>query len=127
MPLTLSVVGGDGISGSGVRMNIALPDAGVVATVQGVYVPPSIGQPQPGGQQAPVNFMGSQSQTYTNGGYWGIQMNTTTGALSNLFTGGVPTASAGNILLAYQLMPATTTLSTQGGWVFPCLASVNPL
>ena len=40
MPVTMSIVGGDGINAPAIRMNISLPDSGTSVPVQGVYVAP---------------------------------------------------------------------------------------
>jgi hypothetical protein len=131
MPITLSPVGGDGVSCALIRLNVQLPDSGTTANVQGCYQVPAIGQ----AQQTPQPLL-TFNQNLTSPGvpgsgsnYFLAQVNTTTGAVTSL-TGTVPqTASAGNVALFQQTIPSgsPTAISQQGGFVFSWLGTVCPI
>lgn len=134
MPVTMSIVGGDGINAPAIRMNIQLPDTGTSVPVQGTYVATAAAGTQPGTQQVPINFSGTQTQTYTSGYYWMLELGVTVGGtgaalagtLTSKFGATMPTQDSGTFVLFTQLMPATSTISQQGGFTFPSLATVPP-
>ncbi len=132
MPITLSPVAGDGINAPAIRCNVNLPDSGTSVAVQGVYVAPSIGQTQPGGQQAPISFSGTVTSPGVPGSgtnYWITELNTTTGVIqTKASTTAIPTADAGNIVLFSQSIGvgAPSAVSQQGSFSFPWLGTVSP-
>ncbi len=137
MPVTQSLVGGDGISLAAIRMNIATPDSYASIVVQGVYVPPFLAQVPPASQQTPIPFTGG---TITTANYpnvpgsgsvsWICMLNPTTGAITTAqnATATPPAATAGTILLFSQVIPSGSPAApTQWpAMVFPWLGCVAP-
>jgi hypothetical protein len=77
--VTISPVAGDGVGSPASRANIQLPDSGNTVGVQGIYVPPSIGQ-IPQGIISPVTFFGTVTSPGVPGSgsnYWITELNTT--------------------------------------------------
>ena len=107
--MTISPVPGDGMGSLALRANIQLPDSGNTVSVQGIYVPPSIGQ-IPQGTTSPVTFSGTVTSPGVPGSgsnYWITELNTTTGVLSvKTSTMATPPPGAGNVTLFPQPFPA---------------------
>ncbi len=131
MPVTISPVAGDGVGSPAIRANIQLPDSGSTINVQGIYVPPSIGQTLQG-ITTPVSFSGTVNSPGVPGSgnnYWITELNTTTGALAvKSSTSTTPSPDTGNITLFSQTIPSTapSAISQQGGFFFPWLGTVSP-
>ncbi|MGO9813377.1 MAG: hypothetical protein ACLP53_21755 [Isosphaeraceae bacterium] len=131
MPVTVSPVAGDGVGSPALRAIIQLPDCGNTVGVQGIYVPPSIGQ-IPLGIISPVTFSGTGASPGVPGSgnnYWITELNTTTGVLSvKTSTSATPSPDAGNVTLFSQTIPsaAPAAISQQGNFFFPWLGTVSP-
>ena len=133
MPVTMSIVGGDGINAPAISMNISLPDSGTSVPVQGVYVAP-LNAATPAAIQIPITFSATQTQPYASGNYWMLELGVVVGGsgpalagtLTNKSGATMPTQDAGTAILFTQLMPATSNVAQQGGFTFPCLATVAP-
>jgi hypothetical protein len=131
MPITMSPVAGDGVGAPAIRANFQLPDTGTTVTVQGIYVPPSIGR-IPQGTNIPVTFSGSVTSPGVPGSgsnYWITELNTTTGALAvKTSTSSTPSPDPGNVTLFSQTIPAgaSAVISLQGNFYFPWLGTVSP-
>ena len=99
--------------------------------MQGIQVPPSIGQ-IPQGTISPVAFSGTVTSPGVPGSgsnYWITELNTTTGVLSVKTSGSAtPSPDAGNVTLFSQTLPSTapTAISQQGNFFFPWLGTVSP-
>ncbi len=131
MPVTISPVAGDGVGAPAIRANIQLPDSGTTISVQGIYVPPSIGR-SPQGITSPVSFSGTVNSPGVPGSgtnYWITEVNTTTGTLAvKTSTSSTPTPDAGNVILFSQSVASTapSAVSQQGNFFFPWLGTVSP-
>ena len=129
--MTISPVAGDGVGSPALRANIQLPDSGNTVGVQGIQVPPSIGQ-IPQGTISPVAFSGTVTSPGVPGSgsnYWITELNTTTGVLSvKTSASATPSPDAGNVTLFSQTLPSTapTAISQQGNFFFPWLGTVSP-
>ena len=129
--MTISPIAGDGVGPPALRANIQLPDSGNTVGVQGIYVPPSIGQ-IPQGTISPVTFSGTVTSPGVPGSgsnYSITELNTTTGVLSvKTSTSATPSPDGGNVTLFSQTLPSTapTAISQQGNFFFPWLGTVSP-
>src|SRR5271166_2048360 len=138
--VTVSGAGGDGITNAAIRLNVQITDGSLNYLVQGVYVPPSVGQSPPYNQQTPVAISGTATSPGIPGSgsnYW-IGYITVSGGVATLATATgtvsiaalLAAAPAGAIQLFQQTIPFTGSVAGyETQWaplVFPFLASVNP-